>query len=314
MLSRVADSLYWLGRYSERIETNAYIVSTQIDQMLEHGHTERQYEQQWCAVLDICGYMEDYKQTINRYELEAMLRYLLTDTQNYNSIHTLLESIRNNAKNTRDCIPNELFEEWNTFYLQHKNEPFDDYSVLSTTNHLNYVRKTALTATGIIDSIMTRDESFLFLKIGKWLERSEKTALIILKMMEMEDDPSRHFAATTCLQLTNSFEEYTRRTRDRESEKVLNFLVGDTKCSRSVAYGLRKIKRTLLDIESETVRPYAADLFEALDQLEDLVQLNAGRMTVSERKEWIRLIHARCIQFGPIFSKTYYLTAPILVK
>lgn len=314
MLSRVADSLYWLGRYSERVETNAHIVNTQIDQMLEQGRSERQYEQQWCAVLAICGYIEEYKATIKNYSLEPMLRYLLTDVENFNSVQALLESIRNNAKNTRDCTPNELFEEWNSFYLANQAAPLENYSVLPTTNYLNTVRKTALTATGIIDSLMTRDESFLFLKIGKWLERSEKTALIIMKIMDMDDEPSRYFAVTMCLQLTNTFEEYTRRTRDRESDSILNFLVGDTKCSRSVAYGLRKIKRTLLDIESETVRPYAANLFEALDRLEDLVSLDARKMTVEERKEWIHLIHERCIQFGPIFSKTYYLTAPILVK
>ncbi|MER2107251.1 MAG: alpha-E domain-containing protein [Solibacillus sp.] len=314
MLSRVADSLYWLGRYGERVETNAHIMNMQMDQMLEQGSTERHYKQQWSEVLDICGYMEDYETRINSYQLEHILRYLLTDTKNFNSINALLESIRTNAKNTRDCIPNELFEEWNSLYLTTKNAPLEDYNVLSTTNYLQQVRKTSLTAAGIIDSLMTRDESFLFLKIGKWLERSEKTALITIKMMEMENDASRHFAATTCLQLTNSFEEYTRRTRNRESDSILNFLVGDTKCSRSVAYGLRKIKRTLLDIEAEKVHSYAVQLFEALDELEELVKLDAGRMTLEERKEWIRLIHERCIQFGPIFSKTYYLTPPILVK
>lgn len=314
MLSRVADSLYWLGRYSERIATNAHIVSKRLDQMLEQGQKGLQYEQQWHAVLSICGYIEDYQATINSYELEPMLRYLLTDAQNYNSIQALLECIRENAKNARDCIPNELFEEWNDLYLTMKECALEDYRVLSTTTYLQAVRKTGLTATGIIDSLMTRDESFLFLKIGKWLERSEKTALIMMKMMELEDHPSRYFAVTTCLRLTNTLEEYTRHTRDRESDTVLNFLVGHTKCSRSVAYGLRKIKRTLLDIEAETVRPYAADLFEALDKLEDLVALDARKMTIEERKEWIRLIHERCIAFGPIFSKTYYLTAPILVE
>lgn len=315
MLSRVADSLYWLGRYSERLQTNAYITNVQINQMLEQGLRERQYEQQWKIVLSICGYMDDYEERFGTYNLHTMLRYLLIDEQNFNSISSLIENIRTNAKNTRDCIPNELFEEWNSLYFVNKEMPNDEeYTVLKTTDFLQSVRKTSLTATGIIDSLMTRDEGFQFIKIGKWLERSEKTALILMELLGPTDGIAGDVVITTGLQLTNTLEEYTRRTRQRESDTVLNFLVGDNHCSRAVAYGIRKIKKTLLDLEGEKVRPYATELFEAIEELEELVGLDAHHMTADERIIWVGDIHEKCMQLGPIFSKTYYLTAPILVK
>ncbi len=315
MLSRVADSLYWLGRYSERTYTNAYITSVQIDQMLELGPSEKSYEQHWHTILSICGYIDDYESRYEGYQISQMLYYLISDHQNYNSIDSLLTSIRNNAKNTRNCIPNALFEEWNSLYLAKNESPLQaPYTVLDTIEYLVKVRKTSLTATGIIDSLMTRDECFLFVNIGKWLERSEKTALIILNFMDNEEVLNQNFAVTLALQVTNTFEEYTRRSRIREAGKVLNFLIGDPNCSRSVAYGIGKIKNTVFEIEHYEIRPYAEQLFDAIEELEVLIQQNASDMSKRERKQWVTKIHDLCIELGPIFSETYYLTEPILVK
>lgn len=315
MLSRVADSLYWLGRYSERVYTNAYIASVQIDHMLELGRTEKQYEQQWNAVLSICGYNDDYKNRYQGYKIPQMMYYLLTDPENYNSIDQLLLNTRNNIKNTRDCIPNALFEEWNSLYLTNKEMPLQQpCSVLEATELLVKVRNTSLTSTGIIDSLMTRDECYLFLKIGKWLERSEKTALILLKLLEDAEELNRDFAVTYALQLTNTFDEFTRRSRHREVDLVLHFLLGDAKCTRSVAYGIRKIKKAILEIEHYEIRPYAEQLFVEIVQLEQLLEQNPTAMNRLERKQWVEDIHNTCTKLGPIFSQMYYLTEPILVE
>ena len=315
MLSRVADSLYWLGRYSERIYANAYIAHAQIDHMLELGRTDEQYQQQWECVLSIGGYIEDFHDRYGRYVEEDMLYYLLSDMKNLNSLERLLQSVRENVKNTRDCIPNALFEQWNGLYLCNKENPIQKpYNVLNATKFLTAVQTTSLTATGVIDSLMTRDECFLFIKIGKWLERSEKTALVLLRLMENAHVLNRDFAVTFALQLTNTFDEYTRRFRHRETELVLDFLINDAYCSRSVIYGMRKIKNTLFEIENYEVQSYATRLFQAIEELEDIMEQDITTMSREARIDWVRDIHAKCIQLGPIFSQTYYLTAPILVK
>lgn len=316
MLSRVADSLYWLGRYAERIETNAHIIYTQMDHMLEQSREDSSYENEWDCVLRICGYIDDYKERYEGYSLKQMNYYLLFDECNYNSITYLIKSIRNNAKNARDIIPNELWEEWNEFYLAMQNGAFPtEFSIPNTAIFLGRLRKTALSATGIIDSLMTRDECFQFLKIGKWIERSEKTAIIAHELLQQQhkDLLNREFAVSFGLQLTNTFEEYNRKFRSRKPDEVLNFIVGDIKCTRSIAYGIRKIKKTVLDIEDGKIRLYANQMFQALEELEQLVQIDSTSLTIEERREWIDTIRKKVTCFGPIFSKTYYLTAPILV-
>ena len=312
----MADSLYWLGRYAERIETNAHIIYTQMDHMLEQSRDDSSYEKEWDCVLRICGYIDDYKERYEGYHLKRMNHYLLFDESNYNSISYLIKSIRNNARNARDIIPNELWEEWNEFYLAMQNRTFPvEFSVPNTAIFLGRLRKTALSATGIIDSLMTRDECFQFLKIGKWIERSEKTAIIAHELLQQQhrNELSREFAVNFGLQLTNTLEEYSRRFRSRKPDEVLNFIVGDVKCTRSIAYGIRKIKKTVLDIEDGKIRLYANQMFQALEELEQLVQIDSTSLTVLERREWINTIRKKISAFGPIFSKTYYLTAPILV-
>ena len=315
MLSRVADSLYWLGRYAERTETNAHIIYTQMDHMLEQSRNDSSYEKEWDCVLRICGYIDDYKQRYEGYHLKQMNHYLLFDENNYNSISYLIKSIRNNARNARDILPNELWEEWNEFYLAMQNRAFPvGFSVPNTAIFLGRLRKTALSATGIIDSLMARDECFQFLKIGKWIERSEKTAIIAHELLQQhQNEVSREFAVNFGLQLTNTLEEYNRRFRSRKPDEVLNFIVGDVKCTRSIAYGIRKIRKTVLDIEEGRIRLYANQMFQALEELEQLVQIDSTSLTIQERREWINIIRKKISAFGSIFSKTYYFTAPVLV-
>lgn len=313
MLSRVADSLYWIGRYSERTETNAHILSTQLDHMIELSTEDANYEIEWATIIKICGYFDEYCSRYDGYNLQKMIQYLLCDPENLNSITAMIESIRMNARNTRDILPNELWEEWNDLYLSIKSKKHKEHSIISTQDFLGNIRKSSLTASGIIDTLMTRDECYLFLKIGKWIERAEKTAIILNELLEKRDHFKSDFTATFSLQLTHAFEEYTRRSRDRSNRKVLNFLISDLKCSHSIAYSIQKIKEAVLEVEHGKIEAYAVEMFHALAKLEESLQMDTTSLTIEQYKDWVKDIRELCTYFGPIFSKTYYLTPPILV-
>ena len=314
MLSRVADSLYWLGRYAERTETNTQILSTQLDEMLEFSQVDGKYQNVWQKVVRICGYYDDYTSRYETLNQNVLIHYLLNDVQNYNAIHVLIGKIRENAKNARDIIPNELWEVWNELYLQLPQLQLQT-SILNTMDQLIDIRRTCLTATGVIDSLMTRDEGFLFLKIGKWLERSEKTALTLYHLIKDNDDNiDREFAVNCALKMTNAHDDFTRRTRSRKRMHILNFLMQDTKCTRSVAYSLKKIKATILDIENGKQQIYATQLFLALEELQQLVNVDAATLDFDARVQWVNSIRTKLAALGPTFSKTYYLTPPILVE
>lgn len=314
MLSRVADSLYWLGRYGERTETNTQILATQLDEMLEYSQLDGRYQNIWQQVIRICGYYEEFQNRYNSVLLDEVIYYLLSDYNNHNAIHKLIGNIRENAKNARDILPNELWEVWNELYLELPNLK-NQTSILETMNQLHLIRRTCLMATGVIDSLMTRDEGFLFLKMGKWLERTEKTALTLHHLMQHSHETfDKEFGATAALKMTNAFDDFTRRIRKRNHEKVLIFLISDLTCTRSVAYGLNKIKSTIFDIENGKQQVYTTQLFLALEELEQLVQIDATTLNYESRIQWVNSIRIKLTQLGPIFSKTYYLTPPILVE
>lgn len=314
MLSRVADSLYWLGRYSERTETNAHILDLQLEQMLERSATDPAACDEWRMIISICGYIEDFGARYGKFDDIAQLaHYMIQDPKNFNAIGQLITYIRANARNARDIIPNDLWVNWNELYLNYQDQQVNIDNKQHIASYLAEVRKTALITTGVVDSLMTRDEGFLFIKIGKWIERSEKTALIVSHLLEQDNELIRDFRANFALQLTNAHEEYTRRFRLRESDEVLNFLMGDLKCSRSVAYGVRKIKDSIADIEGKEMRPYAEKMVQAIESIEQLLQQDAKLLTVIERKKWVNEIRQQCTDFGPLFSQTYYLTKPILI-
>lgn len=315
MLSRVGDALYWLGRYTERTETNAHIVLTELDYILEQRTHDNAYVRSWSHVLAICGFENNYESKYSTFHQSDLIQYVLSDFMNPNAIVPLIHSVRFNLKNVRDSIPNELFEVWNELFLS-MNMDYEKNArtVLCVTNFLNEVRKTALTSTGIIDSLMTRDEAFCFLKIGKWMERAEKTALIVYELIHdnIKEIPT-DFAVNRSLTMTNAMEEYSRRFRSRDASDILNFLMKDRKCSRSVEYGIRKISQTIEDVEEGQYLSYTKRLFRAIEKIEELLKEDAHQLTAEERIEWIEEIRIHCTMLGPIFSQTYYLTPPISI-
>jgi len=315
MLSRVADSLYWLGRYAERTETNAHIVITELDYILEQSTQANAYVRSWSHVLAICGFENNYESKYEGFHQSDMIQYVLYDFTNPNAIIPLIHSVRFNLKNVRDIIPNELFEVWNELYLLINMDKADHtITTLSTTDFLNVVRKTALTSTGIIESLMTRDEAFYFLKIGKWMERAEKTALIIHELIHnnVKEIPT-DFQVNLGLTMTNAMEEYSRRFRRRDTGDIINFLMKDRKCSRSVAYSIRKIRQTLEEVEEGQYFSYTKRLFDSIDIIEELLNEDAHQLTAEEQIAWVEAILMHCTLLGPIFAQTYYLTPPIAV-
>ncbi len=77
MLSRVADALYWMARYSERTETNAHILQVQLLNMLEQSGKENEYIDHWEAILDICASKEEFMSYYESRRVNPLIEYLL---------------------------------------------------------------------------------------------------------------------------------------------------------------------------------------------------------------------------------------------
>ena len=182
MLSRIAESLYWIGRYVERAEDTARITDVNYHHTLEMGalaDAPERRRRHWEALVSIVGDADRFAAFYGEANEETMPHYLIFDAANPHSVVSCMARARENARMMRHQIASEMWEILNRFYLdlQHKRE-IGDTPVGAENAHQFYrwVIEFSHLFQGITDSTMPREEGWYFLQAGKFLERAEKTA------------------------------------------------------------------------------------------------------------------------------------------
>ncbi len=314
MLSRVADSLYWMSRNCERTEHNAHILSMQLIKMLETSEQEMGELNEWETLVEICSTKHDFYSYHPFITVEGVVNYLTFSKENMNSMVNTVQFARENARITRDSIPNELWEVWNEFYLHTKDIQSKQVCSLKDIHHfLNTIKKASFTATGVIDSLMERDLPYHFMKIGKWVERAEKTALILLVFFQRARQEQKaaadDFFWRSILQFVNGGDAFFKRFSPIINQKnVLQFLVTDLSFPRSIRYCTEHIWEAVKELERGKVSHYSWQMYALLDTMmaeftEDFVK----NLAEEEIEAFLIQTLNRCVEFGKIFSNTYYL-------
>ncbi|MEK5232079.1 alpha-E domain-containing protein [Lysinibacillus sp. FSL K6-0232] len=319
MLSRVADALYWMARYSERTQTNAHILQVQLLNMLEQSGKEHEYLDHWEAILTICASKQEYLANYQTIRVNPLIDYLLFSEKNSNALQATLRSIRENARVTRDSMPAELWEMQNAFYVTKQQTILArerPIPLIELQAFLQDIRKTFLTVTGLIEGTMDRDLPFYFIQIGKWLERAEKTLRMIVTILAQHKAtalPLVESDGTFLLDIAVARESFLRKHRQINVLAVMRYLVQDEHFPRSVMFCLQKIEEAITAIEQDasserfltlhvTIKRFAATMnsihFEQLDVHEAII-------IMEERL-------GQCIAFGDAFSTIYHLYEPSL--
>ncbi len=169
MLSRIAESLFWIGRYTERADGTARIVDVLRLQLLEDPGTDEALASH--TVLSIIMGIPAQAETT----FEDVGACLVFDRANSSSISGSWFSARENARRARETLSTELWEGINTTW--HRWNGFDHAVV--TERHLSWVRERAALVSGIADSSMSHDEAWDFLVLGRSLERADMTARLV---------------------------------------------------------------------------------------------------------------------------------------
>lgn len=182
MLSRIAESLYWIGRYVERAEDTARITDVNYHHTLEMGalaDAQERRRRHWEALVRIVGDRERFEAFYTEANEETVPHFLIFDGANPHSVVSCISRARENARMMRHQIASEMWEILNRFYLdlQYKRE-VDEAPVGAENAHQFYrwVIEFSHLFQGIADSTMPREEGWYFLQAGKFLERAEKTA------------------------------------------------------------------------------------------------------------------------------------------
>ncbi len=244
MLSRVAESLYWIGRYVERAEDTSRLLDVHVHTLLEDPWVD---EQAACRdVLSVMGVEVDgpvdVRRTVDR------LAFAPGDTS---SIVGALAAARENARGVREALSSELWEALNATYhaLPSQQAAADRHG---PHGFFRYVRERAGLVAGLLDGTMPRDDGWRFLVLGRSLERVDMTARLLWARGQQRGASAGWIGL---LKSCSAYEAYLRTYRAAvEPEKVVEFLVLDRLFPRSIYASLLQAERCLSELDPNTGR------------------------------------------------------------
>ncbi len=262
MLSRVADSLYWLNRYIERVENIARIIDVNLTFILDCGISPR--NEQWEPLVKITGEEEQFFELYSEPTRENVIQFLLFDSEYPGSILSCLSMARENATTVRETINIETWEQINKFYLLVNNARSKRISINNIHDFLEEVKRNCHIFSGIQDSTISRGESWHFSRLGKMLERADQTSRIIhIKYFHIL--PSSTLVGSTydllqwaaILKSASGFEMYTKKYKSIKPDKILEFLLLDKEFPRSISFCLTRANERLHAISASSTDSYA---------------------------------------------------------
>lgn len=238
MLSRIAESLFWIGRYIERADGTASVIDAHLQLLLEDPWID---ENLACrSVLEVMGASAEDGVDLTR---QDVLSILAVDRSQPSSIAFSLGAARENARRAREIVSTELWECLNTTRARTPRKVADD----KVHAFISWVRERSALAVGIIESATRRDEAWYFFTLGRSLERADMTARLLSTRSLTEDSgPSW----TTILRSCGAYESYLRTHSGAPSAvKAGEFLILDRQFPRSILFSISRAEQCLAEIE-----------------------------------------------------------------
>ncbi len=226
MLSRIAESLFWIGRYVERADGTARIVDVlRLQQMEDTAHGDS------ISARHVLSVVMGLPTPDGPVTFADVGKRLVFDSTDASTIAGTWWAARENARRARETLSTELWECINTSWHRWR----DLGSAQVTARHLAWVRERSALVSGIADSTMSHDEALDFLLLGRALERADMTARLVATAAY----PGMGSAWMTVLQSCGASQAYVRTSRGLVTdERAAAFLVLDRLFPRSIVYAL----------------------------------------------------------------------------
>jgi uncharacterized alpha-E superfamily protein len=259
MLSRVADSLYWMSRYLERAEHTARLLDLTLNLTLElspdaaGGHWRRLLA--GLRTPPPAG-AADSGVKLRPYELT---QYLTFDVANGASIVSCITAARENARQVREQISSEMWEGINRLYLQVRREQIDTIWHAQPHEFFRAIKEGAHLFQGTTDSTMSHGDGWRFMQLGRFIERAGATALLLDVHFnevgagsETSAGGHEYLRLVSLLKSCSAFEAYCQFYKaDLRPERIIEFLLLSADFPRSVRFAADVVERSLMAIASD---------------------------------------------------------------
>lgn len=272
MLSRVANSIYWLGRYLERAENYARLIEVKFNLMLD---LPPGLKEQWEPVVRITGDLDSYTARYDGFDRRQVIYYMAFDHENPNSILSSIKTARENARGIRENLTKEAWEYLNDLYLyMTKRYEYKIWLQDDPRQMFESVRKRILLLYGLAFSSSVRTESWFFRQMGLYMERADKTSRfldmkyhLLLPSPDMVGNPLDVLQWTSLLKSVSGYNAYRKLYGAIDPAQVVEFLVLNRYFSRSIFFCLKEAEDCLIKISGKQGNGYANPAEKALGAL-----------------------------------------------
>ncbi len=250
MLSRTADHLFWMSRYIERAENLARLLDVTW-QMSLVPQAEEVANQNWNAIIVLNSLEEAFSAKYSAVNGENVLKFMVSDADNFSSIYSCLRLARENAHAVRGTLTTEMWETLNGTWLETKGRSFDQIAAAGISDYFEWVKMRSSLSRGTTLGTLLQDEAYNFIRLGTLLERADNTARILDVKYHVlrthEDEGATDFYEWgALLRSVSAFEVYRKVYRDVITpDRVAELLILNKDMPRSLHFCLNSVIKNL---------------------------------------------------------------------
>lgn len=244
MLSRVAESLLWLGRNVERSETVARILDVNLNRAMDFYSTrDERADRLWRVVMHCAGFVPNAELPEGMLAANDVLEYCCFNLKNPSSIRSAIRVARSNALAIRSELTVEVWETINVLFLFVEGQTMESISRDGPSRFLRHVRDTAQAFTGVSSGTLTHGDRWHFLVAGRFLERAYMTSRMIAAIdPQHEPWPELQRLLEMCC-ASEPFAQFS--SHDPAIADVMQFLLLAPDFPRSLRYCVREVDDVL---------------------------------------------------------------------
>jgi len=244
MLSRVADSLYWMARYIERAEHTSRLLAVKLESMVDQ--TQDDSAASWARVVEA---LTGEKAPIGQQDAFVITRRLAFDRDNDASLVTSLAMARDNARQVREALSNEVWEHLNRLYLRLSPVTMDSIWVHTPARLFREALEEMSALEGVTYSTLSHGEGWYFLELGRHIERVQLIGRLLDVHFRAAADPvhaPKYFDWLVLLKFCTAWEPYTKQyTASIRPQKIAEFLLFDSEFPHSICFAVDRMTEAL---------------------------------------------------------------------
>lgn len=317
ILSRVADSIYWLNRYVERAENYARLIETYQQLALENPELT---DPLWLALVESTADTAGFSETYGEVKPESVIEYLTFNRKNPNSIISCLFYARENARSIREKISKDMWETINELYNDVLSfsaaKEAGAAADFRTSAFYRNIRRSCHAFYGISDGTLNHDETYFFAIMGRAIERADKTTRILdLQSYVLTEKPEvshdkEMILGFALLKATSAHEMFNQIHARISAENILEFLLLSRIFPRAIIACLTQIELALHSLIGEQkgfhINPAQKKVRRLLLEMR---HADTGSLAGENLNSYLDNLQVRLNEIGEEISKTYFNAA-----